>query len=148
MAMPRKMKESFLGKAEFILQVQLEKVEPSSNSPGDSVLRVRILRQFKGICRLDPNEEIVIKVTTYNEGSRPPPGDCYTFVEDLEMAKFLEVYLEQDGPGNFRAIDTQVIPSPTSTPYYLDRFNYGTSHENSNEQRESFWGKVKRLLVK
>jgi hypothetical protein len=148
MVMPAKMKQDFLGEAEFILQIQLKKLEASPDSPGNSVLRGRLLRQFKGVRRLDPEEEVVIKVTTYNRGSLPPPGDCYSFIDEIEGASFLEVYLEQDGPGKYRAIDTQVIPSPTRTPYYLDNhFNEETSHENV-ESTEGFWRKLKRLLTR
>lgn len=148
MTMPIKMKEEFLDAAEFILQIRLEKLEASSDSPGNSILRGHILRQFKGVRSLDPKEEIVIQLTTYNQGSLPPPGDCYSFVEEIEVANFLEVYLVQDGPGNFRAIDTQVIPLPTSTPYYLAQ--HSNEEENSKENTKGtngFWRNLKQFFT-
>lgn len=121
--MSAEMRFKHLNSAEFILQIKIEACEFSSASPGNSVIKAKVLRCFKFTNKVKPGDTITFSVTTYNKTSPPRPGDFYSFVESLEGAEFLEVFINLEEGNLFRAFNTSIISAPSDEPQYMLNYN-------------------------
>ncbi len=104
--------------AQLHVQVEIERVELPPVTPGEAVVEGRVARVFRG----DPalvSSRISFEVSCTRDGDMPTPsGILWTPAEDLEHARVIEAYLDQDDAGHYHVASWQsfLLDAVTDTP--------------------------------
>jgi hypothetical protein len=107
--------------APYHLQVAIDKVTPPAEGPGDCRVEGTVVEVFKDTeGKLPVGTPLSFGVACYRPGDRMPVGGTvWTQVAALESAKYIEVYLVDDGPGfSITLSNSRIIDAPSKQPQF------------------------------
>ncbi|WP_163866030.1 hypothetical protein [Myxococcus eversor] len=122
--------------AKLHVQLEVTRVTLPPHTPGEAVVEGRIARIFRG----DParlSTPVSFEVPCYREGDRlPPSGIRWRLVEDLERARYIEIYLDTNAVGVMDAgPGFTVLEALTDTSRFV--FKYIEEDEEVEEEEEA-----------
>lgn len=107
-------------RAKLHVQLEVDRVKLPPVTPGEAVVEGRIARIFRG----DParlSTPVSFEVPCYRKGDMlPPSGIRWRLVEDLEHARYIEIYLDTNAVGVMDAgPGFTVLEALSDTPQFV-----------------------------
>jgi hypothetical protein len=130
--------------AEAHVQLEIDRVELPSSTPGEAVVHGKVARVFRGDTSL-LGASISFEVSClHEEDDAPPSGVLWTRVVDLKKARVMEAYLDHhEGAWHVALYNSQILDALTDAPQLVF-----TEEEAREPERTGTWdaGTVLGLL--